>query len=155
MATCGVPRTSAPRAVALSCSRSLDLSISRHRSWVETKERYPEWQPGIREYRPAPSRGLGERRKSIIRRGTPASAQPASDKHRGTPDERGGALPWDGYDPIIEKDNAAMLDAPLPSKLAFQRLKNVFQVRRIPPVTLTLLAMCHPPLPLPVALPRA
>jgi hypothetical protein len=38
-------------------------------------------------------------------------------------------LPWEGYDPIIEKDTAALLDVSLASKLAFQRLKNVFQVR--------------------------
>ena len=38
-------------------------------------------------------------------------------------------LPWDNVnDPIIKKDNAAMLDIPLASKLAFQRLKNVFAV---------------------------
>ena len=37
-------------------------------------------------------------------------------------------LPWDRDDPIIRKDNELMLDIPLASKLAFQRLLNVFSV---------------------------
>ena len=37
-------------------------------------------------------------------------------------------LPWDKHDPIIDKDNEAMLNVPLSSKLAFQRMINVFSV---------------------------
>ena len=48
--------------------------------------------------------------------------QPAPTRGRDPP------LPWDSPDPIIDKDNAAMLDIPLVSKILFQRLKNVFTV---------------------------
>ena len=37
-------------------------------------------------------------------------------------------MPWEMDNPLIAKDNASMLEVPLASKLAFQRLKNVFAV---------------------------
>ena len=100
--------------------------------WVETKNRYPLWKPGITSYRPPPSTSKGKASASRgvtpkARKGSAASAFAlATDDKAATPTVP--ELPWDKYDPIIEKDNAAMLDIPLASKLAFQRLKNVFAV---------------------------
>ena len=102
-----------------------------HELWVETKNRYPLWKPGITTYRPPPT-GLKTKAASRgvtpkDRKGKPAAFAGLDLENAPVPDKVPD-LPWDKYDPIIEKDNAAMLDIPLASKLAFQRLKNVFAV---------------------------
>ena len=70
--------------------------------WVATKDRYLDKEP-------VPTDEM-------------IPKQPAPNRGRDPP------LPWDSPDPIIDKDNAAMLDIPLVSKILFQRLKNVFTV---------------------------
>ena len=102
--------------------------------WIETKGRYPLWEPGITRYRPPPTTkkpGVGSRGvtpKAGGKRLSSASLLDSLDKKEDAPAE--DVLPWEKVpeDPLITKDNAALLDVPLASKLAFQRLKNVFAV---------------------------
>ena len=116
-----------------------DLEPSEiHELWIETKGRYPLWKPGLSSYRPPPIM-KGASKSSLI---SPLDAKrPKSALKKGSADAGGGGapggggatsnapeLPWDKFDPIIEKDNAAMVNVPLASKLAFQRMQNVFAV---------------------------
>eukprot|EP00900_Chrysochromulina_parva_P010882 jgi/Chrpa1/19796/Chrysochromulina_OHIO_Genome00026223-RA len=106
--------------------------------WIETKSRYPLWKPGFSQYRPAPQPMSALKKPPSAR--PSSSKKPSSSGSEGFGIENDGEppppraatlttmLPWDRYDPLIEKDNAAMLDPSLASKLAFQRLKNVFSV---------------------------
>ena len=96
--------------------------------WVETKARYPLWKPGMSSYRPPPSAGKKGKSTPKI---DPAKGKKTGGSGGGSGDPGSDAkvdLPWEKFDPIIEKDNALMLEIPLASKLAFQRLKNVFAV---------------------------
>ena len=116
-----------------------------HELWVETKGRYPLWKPGIVAYRPPPVKrgGSGVLSKSVkLREGGKIGRDKEGGKEGGKGSKGGGKgggggaavalsdapLPWDVDDPIIRKDNELMLEVPLASKLAFQRLLNVFSV---------------------------
>ena len=104
--------------------------------WMETKKRYPRARRGL------PTGGLGKlayrEAPSIGKKGDAGRPQSAKKDDEKLPPveglkKKGGGdqvqkMPWEVYDPIIEKDTAVMLDVPLAAKLAFQKLLNVFAV---------------------------
>jgi len=105
--------------------------------WMETKKRYPVAKRGIPTggigklsgYREAPSIG----KKGGLDAVRASSASKKDDKlpplaTEAKKKKEGELMPWDIYDPIVDKDTAAMLEIPLAAKLAFQRLINVFSV---------------------------
>jgi len=103
--------------------------------WIETKSRYPLWKPGFSQYRPAPQPMSAPKKPPAARPSSSKKPSSSGSERFGVENDgeppllpRAATLPWDRYDPLIEKDNAAMLDPSLASKLAFQRLKNVFSV---------------------------
>lgn len=108
--------------------------------WIETKKRYPVAKRGLPTggmrglaYREAPSMA----KKGDV--GRPQSAGVKKDDKLPPIEGEGGKkkkkeevqrelMPWEVYDPIIEKDTAQMLEIPLSAKLAFRKLVNVFTV---------------------------
>jgi len=78
-------------------------------------------------YRPPPSAGKKTPKSQTAGKDGFSKGKASKGAEDGA-EPKNSTLPWEKFDPIIEKDNALMLEVPLASKLAFQRLKNVFSV---------------------------
>lgn len=87
--------------------------------WTETKERYPlrteaPAAPSSKEWTAPPKPALATGGGRLGDAGGAAGG--------GSSGGGGGPLSWDADDPIIAKDNEAMLSVPVSSKLVFQQL---------------------------------